>query len=238
LEPVLLGLLIAPSAASVALGLAGFVAFLVRTPLKVVLVDRWRHRWLQRTRRAAGVAGVEMIVLGALALAAGRWSGWEWLAPVAIALPFVVVEMWFDMRSRGRRLLPELCGSIAIASVAAAIALAGGESSRLAVGLWLVIVARVVASIPFVRVQIDRLRHRSGSTALSDGAQLAGVAIAAAAVLVDERLWAGAGAVVFLAVVQTVWMRRPPVPAKVLGLRQLLLGLAIVAVTAGGVVAR
>jgi YwiC-like protein len=41
-EPVLLGLLVAPSWAGAALAVAAFVAFLVRTPLKVVLVDRWR----------------------------------------------------------------------------------------------------------------------------------------------------------------------------------------------------
>ena len=164
LEPVLLGLLIAPSAPGVALGLAAFVAFVVRTPFKLVLVDRWRHRWLPRTRLAAGIAGAELAVLVTLAVVAGRWSGWVWLVPVAIAGPLVVVEMWFDMRSRGRRLVPELCGSIGIASVAAAIAIAGGETGRLAVGLWLVIAARAVASIPFVRVQIDRLRHGSGST--------------------------------------------------------------------------
>lgn len=40
-------------ASGAALGLAAFFAFVVRTPLKVVLVDRWRHRWLPRTGLAA-----------------------------------------------------------------------------------------------------------------------------------------------------------------------------------------
>ena len=184
---------------------------------------------------AAGIAGIELVVLVTLAVVAGRWSGWLWLVPIAIAGPLVIVEMWFDMRSRGRRLVPELCGALGIASVVAAIALAGGETGRLVVGLWLVIAARAVASIPFVRVQIDRLRHGSGSMALSDGAQLAAVTIAAAAALVDTTLAAGAFAVTALAALQTVWVRRPPIPAKVLGLRQLLLGLAVVVVTAVGV---
>ena len=235
LEPVLLGLLIAPSAAGVAIGLAAFVAFVVRTPLKLVLVDRWRHRWLPRTRLAAGIAGAELAVLGALGLAAVRWSGWGWLVPVAVAVPLVIVEMWFDMRSRGRRLVPELCGSVGIASVAAAIAIADGQRGRLAVGLWLVIAARAVVSIPFVRVQIDRLRQGSGSTWLSTGAGLAGAAISGAAAVVDGRLAAGAVAVTGLAVLHAIWLRQPPVAAKVLGLRQLVLGLALAAVTAFGV---
>ena len=48
LEPALLGLLVAPSIAGGALAIAAFLAFLVRTPLKVLLVDRRRHRELDR----------------------------------------------------------------------------------------------------------------------------------------------------------------------------------------------
>ena len=38
-----------------------------------------------------------------------------------------------------------------------------------------------------------------------------------------------------LAAAQVVWVRRPPVAARVIGFRQLFLGLAVVAVTATGV---
>jgi YwiC-like protein len=235
LEPVLLGLMVAPSAAGLAIGLAAFVAFLMRTPVKLVLVDRWRHRWLARTRLAAGIAGVELLVLAGLAFAAIASSGWAWLWPVAVAMPLVAVELWFDMRSRGRRLIPELAGSIGIGATAAAIPIAGGEPARLAVGLWVLIAARTVASIPFVRVQIERLRKGTAVRTGSDIAQLAGVAAAAAAVLVDDLLVVGAVAVAALAFVHVVWVRRPPVPAKVLGLRELVLGVVIVAAAAWGV---
>ncbi|MGI9616377.1 MAG: YwiC-like family protein, partial [Acidimicrobiales bacterium] len=55
-EPVLLGLLVAWSWPGLALGLAAMLAFVARTPLKVVLVDRWRNRWLDRSRVAAAIA--------------------------------------------------------------------------------------------------------------------------------------------------------------------------------------
>jgi hypothetical protein len=235
-EPVLLGLLVAPSMAGAALAAGAFVAFVVRTPLKLVLVDRWRGRWLPRTRLASAIAGIELAVLGALAVVAGLAAGWAWIVPVAVAGPLVAVELWFDMRSRGRRLVPELAGAIGIGSAAAAIAVAAGEPATLAVGLWLVIAARAVASVPFVRVQIDRLRHGQAKTTVSDWAQLAGVALAAAAVAVDVQLAAGAAAIAALAVGQFAWVRRTPIPAKRLGLRQLVLGLAVVAVTATGVI--
>lgn len=236
-EPALLGVLIAPSRAGAALAVAAFVAFTVRTPLKVVLVDQWRYRWLPRSRLAARIAAVELAILILLALVARDLAGWEWCVPVAIAAPLVGVELWFDMRSRGRRLLPELCGSVGIAAVAASVALAGGADARLAVALWLVLAARSLAAIPFVRAQITRLHHGSGSTAVSDRAQFVGVVVAITAVIVDTAVTAGAFAVTALLVAQAVWVRRPPVAVKVLGLRQLFLGLAVVAITAVGVLA-
>ena len=236
-EPALLGLLVAPSWAGAALAVAAMIAFVARTPLKLVLVDRWRHRWLPRSRLAARIALVELFALTSLTVFAVRSAGWICLVPVAIAAPLVGIELWFDMRSRSRRLVPELCGAVGIAAGAAAIALAGGTSTRLAVALWLILAARAVAAIPFVRTQIHRLRHGSTPVASSDRAQLAAVAVALIAVLLDPVVAAGAAAVFGLTLLQVIWVRRPPVPAKTLGLRQLALGLAIVAITATGVLA-
>jgi len=235
-EPALLGLLVAPSWAGLAIAIGAFLAFVVRTPLKLVLVDRWRHRWLERTRFAVLVATGELVLLVAVAVAAISSAGWDWLAPIALATPLVAVELSFDMRSRGRRLVPELCGAVGIAAVAASVALAGGATTSLAAALWLVLASRAVAAVPFVRVQIRRLRHPSAaSTTTSDVAQVVGIAAAAAAAIIDHSVLAGSVGLTALAVAQLVWVRRPPIPAKALGVRQLVLGLAVVGLTAAGV---
>jgi hypothetical protein len=234
-EPALLGLLVAASWAGVVIAVMAVLAFVVRTPVKIVLVDRWRHRRYARTQLAARIAAVELVVLAALAAVVVRLSGWEWLIPVAIAAPLVGIELWFDMRSRSRRLVPELCGGVGIAAVVASVALAGSSSARLALALWLVLAARSLGSIPFVRVQIARLHHGTGSTVSSDRAQVTAAVVAAIAITVDPALAAGAVAVGALLVAQEIWMRRPPVPAEVLGLRQLLFGLGVVLVAAAGV---
>jgi hypothetical protein len=236
-EPALLGLLVAPSWAGVLLGVAAFLAFMVRSPIKVLLVDRWRHRRLARTRLAARITAAELAVLLALATITVVLAGLSWIAPVALALPLVGTELWFDMRSRSRRLLPEVCGSVGIASVAASIVLAGGAGAQLAAAVWVLLAARDIAAIPFVRVQIARLRHRVFSVKTSDWAQIGGAVVAAVAVSIDRSVALGALAIVALVVAQLVWVRRPPVPAKVLGLRQLFLGLGVVALTAWGVAA-
>ncbi|MGH8979061.1 MAG: YwiC-like family protein, partial [Acidimicrobiia bacterium] len=84
-------------------------------------------------------------------------------------------------------------------------------------------------------VQIGRLRDGARSVMTSDRAQVAGAVVAVVAVALDHGVVLGALAVAALLVAQLLWVRRPPVPAKVLGLRQLFLGLAVVAITALGV---
>ena len=235
LEPVLLGLLLAWSWAGLLLGVAAFVAFLVRTPLKAAAVDRRRGRWIDRSRLASRVAVGELAVLAGLVLAAGALAGWRWLVPVGLAVPFVVVEVWFDVRSRSRRLAPELCGAVGIAASAAAITVAGGGGAALAAGAWLVVAARSVGAVPFVRVQIERIHHGSAELVSSDVAQLAAVALGGMAVLVDHSLVGGLVGLAVLGGLQVWWVRRPSVPAKVLGIRQMVLGLGLVAATAVGV---
>lgn len=234
LEPVLLGLLVAPSGGGVAVGLAALVAFLFRTPLKLALVDRRRGRALDRTRLATRVAAVEAVLLVVLAAVALALSGWTWLVPVAVAAPLVGLELWFDVRSRSRRLVPELAGAVGMGAVAAAIVVAGGGDGRLATAAWLVLAARAVGSIPFVRARVVQLHRGSASRRPSDRAQVGAVAVALAATAVERAVWPGAVVVGLVAVAQAVGVRRPPVPAKVLGLRQMAIGVTVVLATAVG----
>lgn len=236
IEPGLLGLLVAPSIAGACLALAALVLFVLRTPLELALVDRRRHRRLPRTRLAKRVAAVEAVVLAALVVAAavtaadGRW----WIPAVAAA-PLVAVELAYDIRSRRRRLVPELTGAVAIASVAAAVVIAGDGDPLLAVGLWLILTARVTTSIPHVRAQIARLHDRNWQPRLTNITDLAAVAIAAVAVAFDGRIVVGAVVLVAIVVFQRIRRRLPVAPVKVIGIGQMLIGLALVVATAVGV---
>jgi hypothetical protein len=236
IEPALLGLIVAPSLAGAALGVAALVAFVSRTPIKLVLVDRWRRRRLPRTALAERVAGVELVVLAGLVAVVALTAEGPFWAPLLIALPLVAVELWFDMRSRGRRLVPELAGTIGIGSVVAAIVLADGGAGSLAAGLWFVITARAVASLPFVRLQLARAKENAHHTIASDGAQVAGLALGAIAVALDHRLLVGLVALTLVAALHVVAARRHPPVAAVLGVQQMILGLIVVVATAIGVI--
>ncbi len=238
-EPVLLGLLVAFSWPGVAIGVAAVVAFLARTPLKLALVDRRRERSLPRTRLAWRIAAGELAVVAVASALAVIAAGWAWTLAVAVAVPLFAVEAWFEVRSRGRRLAPELCGAIGITSVAAAIIIAGGTAAGLGAAMSLVLAGRATASIPFVRREVARLHRRPAPGRSPDPPWLlfqpAAVAVAAMAVALDRRAAAGAVAVLAMVVLQAVWSRRTVRPARVLGLRQLVGGLAVVAAAAVGV---
>lgn len=242
LEPGLLGVLLAPSLAALALGLGALLAFLVRTPLRLVLIGRHRagdrvptSMSLERTRLATRVALVELAgIAAALVVAAGLAVDPRWWLPAVVATPLFAVALWFDMRARSRHVIPEMAGSVAIAGVVAMGALAGGASTALAFGAWFILGARSVSSIPHVRAQVLRIHGREAPavpTILGDLAALAAVLVA---VLLEPSLALGAAAIVGLVVVQRVTLVRPPRPAKVLGVRQMTLGFAVVGATALG----
>ena len=233
-EPVVLGLAVAPSVAGACIGLAAMLAFVARTPLRVVLVDRHRHRDLDRTVLARKVLLVETTAIGALVMAAVLTSvdGFWW--PATVAAPLVALELWFDMRSRSRRLVPELAGTYGICSVAAMILLADGHPSAEAIAVWLVLAARATTAIPYVRAQILRLHGRPASSATLLAVDAGAIAAAAVAVGLDPAVAAGAVAVVAVIVVQRATARHA-VPAKVIGIRESLLGLAVVVATAVGI---
>ena len=235
LEPVVLGLFVAPSVAGFALGAAALVAFIARTPLKVVLVDRWRGRWLARSRLAARVAVVELALLATLAVVAVVTADAPFWWPLLLAAPLIGVELWHDMRSRSRRLVPELAGAIGIGSIAGIVALAGGAADSVAAGLWLVIAARSIAAVPFVRVQLLRAKARAHFVWHSDLAQVVAVAMGVTGWLTDLVPPAAVAALAILAIFDLVAVRRAPQPAPIIGAQQVVLGLTVILITALGV---
>jgi len=236
LEPALLGLALVPSTAGCAVALAGMVAFLARTPLKLVAVDHRRGRALARTAVARRIAMGEVVVISALAAVAVWWAGPAWLAPVALAVPLVGTELWFDVRSRSRRLMPELCGAVGMGALAAAVVVAGGGSATLAAVAWSLLLARSVAAIPWVRAQVLRLRGRADRRTLrgADLAQLVGTVVAVVTTAVEPAAALATITLGATALVRVVALRRPPRPAVRLGVAETFTGALVVLAAAIG----
>ena len=218
------------------------LAWLLRTPLRLVLL-RQLHAGARETtaigrarmRLASRVAILELVALGfALAGTAVLADGTSWMWPIVVAGPMFAVALVYDVRSESRHLVPEVAGSAAVAAVAAMGTLAGGGSETLALGAWLILSARVFTSIPHVRAQVHRIHGREAPATPTAVGDVVALATAALAALLEPSLLLGAIGIVGLIVVQRLTLARPPRPAKVLGLRQMILGFAVVGLTALG----
>lgn len=234
-EPGLLGLLLIPGIAGLGLAVAALVGFLARTPLRLVLVDHHRGRLLERTRIARLVLVGELVVFAALVTTAFELAKGQFWLPALAAGPFVITAFWFEMRSRGRRLVPELAGAVGVCSVVTMVVLADGGGTRLAVGAWLVLGARAATSIPHVRGMIARLHGRPQRKALCAVADVAALVAVVAAVILDHSLIVGCAAVVLVITIQRAGGRGSVPRPAVIGARQMTMGFAVVAATAVGV---
>jgi hypothetical protein len=242
LEPGILGVLLAPSAAGVLLAGAAMLAFLVRTPLRLVLRHQLRpgertstELGSARRQLASQVAIVELLAIGfALAGTALVAEDPNWMWPLVVAMPMFAIAFLFDLRASSRHLVPEIVGSVAVAAVAAMGTLAGGGSGAMALGAWLILSARVLSSIPHVRAQVRRIHGREAPPWAGIIGDLAALGTAAVAVVLEPSLLVGAIAIGGLVVVQRITLARPPRPAKILGVRQMALGFAVVGATAIG----
>jgi len=166
LEPVALGLLVAPSLAGLFLALAMMSAFLARQPLKMVTGDHRRRRRLARTPVAERFALLYILVAALSLLAAIKTTtSYEFLLPLLLAAPLALIQLAYDRLSRSRALLPELAGATAMASIVAGIALAAGWPRSVALGLWAVLALRVVPTILYVRARLKMLHRHEASTA-------------------------------------------------------------------------
>ncbi|MFN8052542.1 MAG: YwiC-like family protein [Acidimicrobiales bacterium] len=235
LEPALLGLLVRWSAAGLCLAVVAFVAFLARTPLKVVLVDARRHRTLPRTRLARSVLAAEIVAMVLLVAGAVLLDASAFLAPLVLMAPLAGVDLWFAMRSRSRRLLPELAGAVAVGGVVAVVTLAGGADLRLAAACWLILAARSLSAVVTVRDLVGHLHGHSRHPGAVLAADVAALAVAGAAAVVEPATVVGAIAVLVAIATQRLLDRRPAPRAVVIGIRQTMLGLGVVVATAIGV---
>ncbi|MBX7160784.1 MAG: YwiC-like family protein [Acidimicrobiia bacterium] len=237
LEPALLGMLVQPGTAGLALAFVPIVGFLTRQPLKIALVDMYRGRNLERTRVARRVAAVELAVFVALvAVAVVTAKGSFWI-PAAISAVLVSVELGFDVRSRSRRLVPELAGAMGVNGVAAMIVLANGGDARVAAASWLVLNARALTSIPFVREQVTRLHGRPTRPGLTIATDAVAIAVAGSAVAVLPGALAGAVTIAAVVAYQRISAIKPPRRAAMIGAAQIVVGLTVVLVTALGILA-
>lgn len=237
LEPVLLGLLVAPTLAGAGLALATVGAFLARHPFKIVAGDRRRGRRFARTPYAERFAlAYAAAALAGLALAVFAAADYTFLLPLALAAPLAGVQLWYDAAGQSRSLLPEVAGSVAMGSVACSLALAGGAGWPLALGLWALLATRFVPAILYVRARLTGLHGKEFKRWPSLLAHALALAAVAALAAFKFLPWLAVGVTaVLLARCAYGFARRWPSTAQRVGFSEIAFGALTVAAAAVGV---
>lgn len=230
LEPLLFGLLAAPSVAGGWFALAVVAAFFARRPLRISVREaRAERRTAARQALVAciGVSAVAMLV--AVRLAGLAWLGW--LIPSALAGGVFLV---FDLRSAGREQPAEIAGAAAFAWLPAALAALAGHSASASIALALVMCGRAVPTVLCVRAALRGMKTGAWHVAPA-------IVSSVMAALVTLLLWL-AGHAPFLAVAAMIvfafraaWFLvapRPAVRAKTIGMLEAALGVVFVLVVA------
>ena len=236
-EALLLGLLIAPTAAGALLAVATVLVFLSRQPTKLLLTEWRRRQFTARSRVAWTVVAIE----GALAVCAFALAlyltGLAAFWPLLLALPFGLIFLLNDMAHTMRTFRAEIAAPLALGSVTAVMALMGGWSSGYALAFWIVIAARAIPTVLLVRERV-KLNHKRPARIASPL-----IAHGLALLLIGGLIWlrllpplAIAGFVVLLArAFYFLFPKERMIPARTVGFIEIGMGLQVVLFTALGV---
>lgn len=156
LEPLLMALFVAPSRSGFAIAIAALAAFFMRHPLKFAAGDLILRRKRYPRTSVCALLAIAYAATAMLALWFAARANVLVLIPIAAALPFFGVQLFYDMRNRGREWVPELFGALAAGAFGAACMLAAGKGAGVAALLWLLAACRAVPAIAHVRALIRR----------------------------------------------------------------------------------
>ncbi len=230
LEPIVAGLAVAFSIGGFWIALMIIGAFLMRQPLKVLILDRKGMRDDRRAKVAVQYVVEFGIIFSVAAIASALTAGVAPLIPLMCVIPLAAVQTYYDVFRRSRDLMPELAGAVAISASVAAITIAGGLSVPLAIGIWMALVARTIPSILYVRERLLLEKGKKFSRALPIAAHTSAVvAIGLLAYFhLASVLTVFAGIFLLYRCVEGMGPARRPMKAMQIGVREVIYGVIFV----------
>jgi hypothetical protein len=220
-EPLIAALLIAPTIGGAFLAILYLGAFLCRQPMKFVVGDWLNHKTLPRSALAfrwmmyfSVIAVVGFI--GSVVTAAPIS-----FVPMVLAAPVALYLIKQDASRKSRETTVELLASGVLATSIASLALAAGFGYQTSIALWLIMLARLVPSVLYVRNRL-RLEKKKDYSAITPIASH----VAALIVLLAVSSWLTVGMGAFLLVRSITGLSgmRKDLTAKQLGVREVIYG--------------
>ncbi len=234
-EPLLLGVLVAVSSGGLWLITLAMGLFLMRQPLKIIVVDRKRGRRYGRTKIAERFLAIYGLIALIGFVGALTRAPIEAFFPSLFAAPLAFVQLYYDLRGISRALWPELAGATAMGAFAGSIAIAGGWTLAQAWPLWAIITARAVSSIVYVRARIRKIKHIPYTPYPAIALHVIG--LGAMVILASAGIIPCVTAIFFaILLLRAIYglYYAPTVAARVIGFQELGLGLGTVIISAAG----
>jgi hypothetical protein len=165
-----------------------------------------------------------------------KTGGASLLLPLLIAAPVIIIQLMYDSMGRSRALIAELSSGVSTGAVAATIAISGGWSRSASFALWVILAARNVPTILYLRARLRILHQKHASKATVVIAHVAAIAVVAvlARAGVAPLLALAALTVLLLRAVFGLTSFAQSMTAKRLGVRELGFGAMTVFAVAVG----
>lgn len=236
-EPILLGMLLAPTWSGLALCIAVFAAFLLRQPLNIYLKDLRHHRHVPRTivaRQFVLTYGSILMVAGGILLFSSPKL--HMLLPLMFAVPLFVIQLIADFQNQSRSLTTELSSSLAVGAIAPALVLMNGWLLLPAFGLWLTLGVKAITAILYVRARLRLERNKPVYRAWAVISHAVGVALLVMATAFAIVPWTVPAAMIILFIRAAVGLSalRKVRPPKIIGFQEIGYGLGFVLAIAYG----
>ncbi len=227
LEPIALGLLVAPSSAGAALAGAATALFLARRPAQLAFGATKDPR----RRATARICLIALLgLVGACLAAAAQLAGLQALWPLLLAVPPAILFVRLDSRGEARTAAAELAGAAAFAAIPAACATLAGIGWPTALALAALALLRTGPAILVVRTYLRR--HKGQPMSVDSALAASWLAMTGAAILVFANLVGGNAIIAaLLLLLRAVWLLGPLAPdlrATQLGALESVLGLGFV----------
>lgn len=234
LEPTLLGLLLAPTAIAAWLALSATAVFLSRQPLKLWLLARQNGRFTPKTalaQRATLLFG--SIVLLSFIVALLLKPPLVFLLPLLIAAPFGLFALAYDVHQT-RSWQAELSAPIALTAVLPTILLANSWPLIPALILWAVLILRSLSSIVYVRAYLRRIKGKAFSWWKVTAVHLLALGLIIFWVSQSHLPTIITTIFTFFLLRATIMLSpwAKPLPAKIIGIAEMVFGLLLVALLA------
>lgn len=229
-EPIVLGLILAPTTLGILFAFAALGMFLVHQPLKITIKDYHKGRRTLRTQWAERF----VVMYGGVAIISFLFVLYkaepQFLIPLLIALPFAIVQTYYDAQNRSRHIIAETSGTIAIAAIAPALLLIGDWALDKALIIWLVVLGRNIPSILYVRVRLRLERSQEPSLVPAWLSHMVALGVIVGLIGMGYVPW-GALIAILILTTRALWgisqYRKPIKPVQV-GIGEIIFGLLYV----------